>query len=141
MKKRLFQNKKGFTLVELMIVVVIMGILTAIAIPVYSAVSKNAEKKTCHSNCEIIQKCAVQYLMGDSSDVNYEALMGGQSSLTIASQADAESKLPAEFLACFEDGEFPQCPTDGCQYTLTYTSGSPGTFTVSCSEHGDKFGN
>lgn len=140
MNKAFFQNKKGFTLVELMIVVVIMGILVAVAIPVYGAVTKNAEKKTCHSNCEVIQKAAVQYLMGESSDVRYEELMGGQSTITITSQADAESKLPAEFLACFEGGQFPQCPKDGCQYVLQYTSGTPGTFTVSCSEHGDKFG-
>ena len=37
-------NKKGFTLVELMIVVVILGILVAIAVPIYSLVTKNAQK-------------------------------------------------------------------------------------------------
>ena len=140
MNRRLFHNKKGFTLVELMIVVVIMGILVAVAIPVYGAVTANAEKKTCHSNCDIIQKAAVQYLMGESSDIKYEELMGGSNTITITSPDDAKSKLPAGFLACFEGGQFPQCPTEGCQYVLTYTSGTPGTFTVSCSEHGDKHG-
>ena len=44
---KFLKSKKGFTLVELMIVVVIMAILVAVAVPIYSAVTANARKKTC----------------------------------------------------------------------------------------------
>ena len=44
------KKKKGFTLVELMIVVVIMAILVAVAVPIYNAVTDNARKGTCVDN-------------------------------------------------------------------------------------------
>jgi len=37
------QNQKGFTMIELMVVVVIVGILAAIAIPLYGKYVKNAK--------------------------------------------------------------------------------------------------
>ena len=39
------KNKKGFTLVELMIVIVIMGVLVAVAVPVFGLVTKNERKR------------------------------------------------------------------------------------------------
>lgn len=44
------KSKKGFSLVELMIVVVIMAILVAVAVPIYNSVTDNARKGTCIDN-------------------------------------------------------------------------------------------
>lgn len=50
MKTKLKRNKKGFTLAELLIVVAIIAVLIAIAIPVFSAQLNKATDRTIQSN-------------------------------------------------------------------------------------------
>ena len=56
------KNQKGFTLVELMVVVVIIGILVAIAIPVYNNTLANAKEKADKANVRIIEGAVAMYL-------------------------------------------------------------------------------
>lgn len=88
-------NKKGFSLVELMIVVVIMGILIAVAIPLYGAITANANNKTCATNIETIKTAAANYYASyDQEKITIDGLK-----------------------SMMDDNEVPQCPLGG-SYTI-----------------------
>ena len=57
------KSKKGFTLVELMVVVVIMAILVAVAVPIFSAVTENTVKRACIGNQREILSSLNNWLM------------------------------------------------------------------------------
>ena len=84
-------NKKGFSLVELMIVVVIMGILIAVAIPLYGAITKNANNKTCATNISTIKNAAANYFASyDQQKIDLNGLK-----------------------SMMDDGTIPTCPLGG----------------------------
>ena len=59
--KRLHSRQKGFTLIELMIVILIIAILVAIAVPVYLAATNSAKRRTCQSNLRTIDSAINAY--------------------------------------------------------------------------------
>jgi type II secretion system protein G len=59
-RKRL-KNKKGFTLVELIVVVAILGLLATIAVPKLNEITNSAKQKTDRANLKMLQNASEVY--------------------------------------------------------------------------------
>ena len=62
------EDKKGFTLAELLIVVAIIGVLVAISVPIFTAQLKKARIATNQANARSAKAAAVTSYMEDSTN-------------------------------------------------------------------------
>ncbi len=135
---KFLKSKKGFTLVELMIVVVIMAILVAVAVPIYNAVTENSRKKTCLGNQRTIVGQINTSVMADPSVI----AIADNSSAEITIKTNATGDGIAEngvidegvfdttgntFKSLFNTNNLPFCPEANRTLTVTVTTtGSDG---------------
>jgi len=77
MKKTSNNSIKGFTLVEIMIVVVIIGLLAAMAIPAFQKVRTSSQDKAVLNNARQLSAASDQYFLENGvSTVSQSSLVG-----------------------------------------------------------------
>jgi prepilin-type N-terminal cleavage/methylation domain-containing protein len=105
------KRNKGFTLVEIMIVVLIIALLLAIAIPNFLRAREISRARNCQSNLRMIASAKEQWAMDYHKN-------------------STDTPTPAELVNAYikgDNGNLPPCPSAG-----TYTIGDLSTW-PSCS--------
>ena len=104
-------KKSGFTLVEIMIVVAIIGLLAAIAIPNFVRARTTSQMNACISNLRIIDSAKAQWAL-ETHKQNTDTPAG----------TDIQP-----YMGRGSAGTLPTCPNDGSQtFATSYSPNSVG---------------
>lgn len=104
---KVFQSK-GFTLIELIVVIAIVGILAAILIPKYSGYTDYSKARVCQANRETLERSYAYCLTNGETAVNL-------TNQTLENYLISKHLISSEFLTC---------PAGG---TITWVLGSGGS--------------
>jgi len=91
------KNTKGFTLVEIMIVVVIIGLLAAMAIPAFQKVRTSSQDKAVLNNARQLSAGADQYYLENGVSTVVLTDLLGPTSYVKALNTVAKETYPADF--------------------------------------------
>lgn len=99
-----FRKNRGFTLVEIMIVVLVIGILLAIAVPNFIQAQNTGRRRTCLANLHQIETAKEWWAMDKHRSAN---------------DVPTKGELVPAYM-----GEMPSCPAGGV-YSINAVSKNP----------------
>jgi len=111
------KGRKGFTLVELLLVVAILAVLAFLAVPAIAETIRNSRMRTCASNEKMIEDALWRYYAdGIAKGLTLDPTYTGEAGLAVA---DVEATFTwtsstwDDFTPYFTPGGVPKCPFGG----------------------------
>lgn len=132
---KFLNTKKGFTLIELMIVVVVMGVLLAIAIPSFGALMKSGKAKICTVQVTELRAEVKDWCVHNNfnSDYNYKIVTEDGVAKVESWNIQLDDAAKALLKDDVHNSEISPCPLGGTYYitVIPRASGVPNV-TVTC---------
>lgn len=130
--RKMLKHQEGFTLVELMIVVVILGILAGVGIQQYGRVQFSARVSAHNANVRIIEGAANMYIMVEGADA-------------VTTGYESVEELLGEYLQSVPEPEFGEFGEDEVEEFTIQITETEGIYTVTVApglvnEDGDLIG-
>ena len=115
--KKMLKNQKGFSLVELLIVIAIMGVLAALAFSMFAGILGNSRRRADERTADQIAKALTSYIV-ESGDTDLEILSGANTNYNVSFEEADGSAAAGPTVSVASGKDASQGLVEALQYVI-----------------------